>query len=317
MLSRVADSFYWMRRYLERAEHSARVLDVHLSLSLDDPTDAVGRTLLSAVGETPIDVGVEASDVVPREATGRIDPGHRKAVVGFVVGARENARQIREHISSDMWEQLNSMYLALRDIGAEDDTDSSSFLRSVIEGTHLFHGVAEATLSHGEGWHFMQLGRYIERATTTATMLEDYFGERGNTTLDVQDAGEYVEWVGLLRACAAFEAYCRANTADVQPQRLAEFLLLNAECPRSVRFAADRIEDSLRAIARGLGRQATGRPERFAGRLRAALNFGTIDEILEDSLMRYVESIRRQCDQIHAALNQTYISYTIETAIAR
>jgi uncharacterized alpha-E superfamily protein len=317
MLSRVADSFYWMRRYLERAEHSARVLDVHLGLSLDDPTDAVGRTLLSAVGEAPVDVGAQAAEVVPAEATGRIDPVHRKAVVGFVVAARENARQIREHISSDMWEQLNSLYLRLRDIGARDDTDSSAFLRSVIEGAHLFHGVAEATLSHGEAWHFMQLGRYIERATTTASMLEDYFGERGNTSIDVQRAGEYVEWVGLLRACAAFEAYCRAHTADVQPQRLAEFLLLNAECPRSVRFAADRIEDSLRAIARGLGRQATGRPERFAGRLRAALNFGTIDEILEDSLMRYVESIRRQCDQIHLALKQAYISYTIEAAIER
>jgi uncharacterized alpha-E superfamily protein len=317
MLSRVADSFYWMRRYLERAEHSARVLDVHLSLSLDDPTDAVGRTLLSAVGETPIDVGIQAAEAAATEATGRIDPAHRKAVVGFVVAARENARQIREHISSDMWEQVNSLYLTLRHGTTGEDADSPAFLRSVIEGTHLFHGIAEATLSHGEGWHFMQLGRYIERATTTATMLADYFSERGVTPLDVRAAGEYVEWVGLLRACAAFEAYCRAHTADVQPQRLTEFLLLNAECPRSVRFAADRIEDSLRAIARGLGRQATGRPERFAGRLRAALNFGTIDEILDDSLMRYVESIRQQCDQIHAALNQTYISYTIETAIAR
>lgn len=316
MLSRVADSFYWMRRYLERAEHSARVLDVHLGLSLDDPTDAVGRTLLSAVGEAPIGMGASAAAAVAAEATGRIDQAHRTAVIGFVVAARENARQIREHISSEMWEQLNSLYLELRSTG-EVDMDSSAFLRSVIEGTHLFHGVSEATLSHGEGWHFMQLGRYIERATTTASMLDHYFGERGNTSHDVHDAGEYVEWVGLLRACAAFEAYCRAHTADVQPQRLAEFLLLNAECPRSVRFAADRIEDSLRAIARGLGRQATGRPERFAGRLRAALNFGTIDEILEDSLIRYVESIRQQCDQIHAALNQTYISYTIETAIGR
>jgi uncharacterized alpha-E superfamily protein len=317
MLSRVADSFYWTRRYLERAEHSARVLNVHLSLSLDDPTDAVGRTLLSAIGGVPVEVGAEAAEVASTEASGRIDPAHRTAVVGFIVAARENARQIREHISSEMWEQMNSLYLALRQEGRADGSDSSAFLRSVIEGTHLFHGVAEATLSHGEGWHFMQLGRYIERATTTASMLEDYFSERGSPNTDRLNAGEYVEWVGLLRACAAFEAYCRAHTADVQPQRLAEFLLLNAECPRSVRFAADRIEDSLRAIARGLGRQATGRPERFAGRLRAALNFGTIDEILEDSLVRYVESIRQQCDQIHAALNQTYISYTIETAIAR
>jgi uncharacterized alpha-E superfamily protein len=163
----------------------------------------------------------------------------------------------------------------------------------------------------------MQLGRYIERATSTALMLEAYFGEKGSPTPGAANVGEYVEWVGLLRACAAFEPYCRAHTADIKPERLVEFLLLNSECPRSVRFAADRVEDSLRAIARVLGRQATGRPERFAGRLRASLNFGTIDEIIADDLVRYVESIRKQCDQIHSALNQTYISYPIETAIAK
>jgi uncharacterized alpha-E superfamily protein len=311
MLSRVADSFYWMRRYLERAEHSARVIDVHLGLSLDDPTDTVGRTLLSAVGERP--AGVPMPDIPPRaEATGRVDPVHRAAVVGCVVAARENARQIREQISAEMWERLNRLYLVLR----ESQQDGPAFMRAVIEGTHLFQGVTEATLSQGEGWHYMQLGRYIERATTTASMLAKYFGERGDPT-DAVRTGQYVEWVGLLRACAAFEAYTRAHTADIRPERLVEFLLLNADCPRSVRFSADRIEDSLRTIARLLGREATGRPDRLAGRLRAALNFGTIDEIIADDLVRYVESIHDQCDQIHAALHQTYISYALETAMAR
>ena len=102
------------------------------------------------------------------------------------------------------------------------------------------------------------------------------------------------------------------------PERLLEFLLLNAECPRSVRFAADRIEDSLRAIARVVGRQAAaGRPDRLAGRLRAALNFGTIDEIIADDLSQYVASVRRQCSQIHTAIYQTYISYSLDSAIAR
>jgi uncharacterized alpha-E superfamily protein len=312
MLSRVADSFYWMRRYLERAEHSARVIDVHLSLSLDDPTDAVGRTLLSAVGERP--AGVPMPPMPARtEATGRVDPVHRAAVVGCVVASRENARQIREQISAEMWEQLNRLYLLSR----ESQPDGPAFMRAVIEGTHLFQGVTEATLSQGEGWHYMQLGRYIERATTTASMLAEYFAERGTPSADTAITGQYVECVGLLRACAAFEAYTRAHTADIRPERLAEFLLLNADCPRSVRFAADRIEHSLHTIARLLGREATGRPERFAGRLRAALNFGTIDEIIAGDLVRYVESIRKQCDQIHATLNQTYISYALEAAMAR
>jgi uncharacterized alpha-E superfamily protein len=301
MLSRVADSFYWLRRYLERAEHSARVLLVYQGLRLDDPTASVGRRLLSAVGEAP--AGFSPGG----------DP-HRSGIAACVAAARENARQIREQISSEMWEQLNRLYLRLSDSALGSNDDSDSFMRAVIEGTHLFHGVTEVTLSHGEGWHYMQLGRYIERATTTASMLEEYFPEP--TAETETGISEYAAWVGLLRACSAFEPYCRTYTADVTPERLIEFLLLNEECPRSVRFAADRIEDSLKAIARMLGREG-GRPERFAGRLRASLNFGTIDEIMEGHLARYVASVRKQCDQIHLALFQTYISYPIETAIAR
>jgi uncharacterized alpha-E superfamily protein len=308
-----------MSRYLERAEHSARVLDVHLSLTLDDPTDKVGRTLLAAVAASPPGVRVQTSAGTPLSpGDGRVDPGHRASVANCVVEARENARQIREQISSEMWEQLNRMYLLVREAEHAGQTiEPGPFMRAVIEGSHLFHGVTESTLSHGEGWHYMELGRYIERATTTASMLEAYFSEPTTQTADEAAIARYADSLGLLRACAAFQAYCRHYTADLRPERLAEFLLLNAEFPRSVRFAVDRLEDSLRSIARLLGRQPSGRPERYAGQLRAALNYGQIDEIMAESLIRYVQTIAKRCDQVHIALYQTYISYPIETAIAR
>jgi uncharacterized alpha-E superfamily protein len=302
-----------MSRYLERAEHAARVVDVHLGLTLDDPTNTVGRALLEGVGEPP--PGYAAPPADGTATAGPVDWRHYATVTGCVTGARENARQIREQISSEMWEQLNRMYLLVRSADeAGVRRDPWAFLREVVEGSHLFYGVTEATLSHGEGWHYLQLGRYIERASTIASMLEVYF-----TAAD--DAGSpapsYTDSLGLLRAAAAFEAYCRHYTADLRPERVAEFLLLNAESPRSVRFAVDRLEDSLRAIARLLGRQTGGRPDRFSGRLRAALSYSQIDEIMADSLVRYVENIRRQCEQVHNALYQTYITYPIETAIAR
>jgi len=311
MLSRVADSFYWMSRYLERAEHSARVLAVHASLTLDNPTERVGRSLIAA-----FDTGAPSDDGPSALVGGGLDDRHRAVVIAAVVAARENARQIREQISTEMWEQLNSLYLDVRDNEPEGRLDPGLFLRMVVEGAHLFHGVTDGTLSHGEGWQHLQLGRYIERATATADMLEAYFAEPTDADGGQPAAARYVEWVGLLRACCAFEAYCRCYTADIRPERLAEFLLLNAEFPRSVRFAADRIEESLREIARALGQQAT-RPERFAGRLRAALNFGTIDEIIDDSLIGTLESIGRQCSQIHHAVYQTYITYSIEAAVSR
>jgi uncharacterized alpha-E superfamily protein len=302
-----------MSRYIERAEHSARVIDVYLSLTLDDPTDTVGRALLSSIGAT---TGTPAADARP-QLSGRVDAAHLAAVGDSVVRARENARQIREQISSAMWEQLNTLYLTVGAAGNAHVLDPGAFMRATVDKSHLFLGVTEATLSHGEGWHYMQLGRYIERTMTTASMLRRYFENRAIDEADPSRTATDLAGVGLLRACAALEAYCRHYTADIRPERLAEFLLLNPEFPRSARFAADRMEDSLRAIARGLGRQNNGRPERFAGRLRAALNYGTIDEIIEDSVVQYLEQLRKQCAQIHTALNQAYISYPIETAIAR
>lgn len=303
MLSRVADAFYWMSRYLERAEHAARVVDVYLSLTLDG--SAAGHTLLASIGPAPAGTGPRLRVIEP-PASGRLDPKFRDAVAGCIVASRENARHIREQVSSEMWEQLNRMYLLLREAEQEEvwADEPGAFVRAIVEGAHLFHGVTESTLSHDEGWHYIQIGRFIERATTTAAMLETHFRE--------PDA----EWVGLLRACGAFEAYCKHYTADLRPERIAEFLLLNAEFPRSVRFVADRVEDSLRAIARMLGKPSNGRPERFAGRLKATLNYGQIDEIMADSPLRYLENIHKQCEQVHAALYQTYITYSIEAAIA-
>jgi uncharacterized alpha-E superfamily protein len=314
MLSRVADAFYWMSRYLERAEHAARVVDVYLSLTLDGTT---AQTLLTSIGPPPSGSAPRLRMVEAGAMTGRLDARFRDAVAGCIVASRENARNIREQVSSEMWEQLNRMYLLVREAEQEEvwADEPGAFVRAIVEGAHLFHGVTESTLSHDEGWHYIRIGRFIERATTTAAMLEKHFQFRERDE-SASGMSEYVEWVGLLRACGAFEAYCKHYTADVRPERIAEFLLLNPEFPRSVRFVADRIEDSLRAIARALGKASNGRPERFAGRLKATLNYGQIDEIMADSPLRYLENIRKQCEQVHAALYQTYITYSIEAAIA-
>jgi uncharacterized alpha-E superfamily protein len=325
MLSRVADAFYWMSRYLERAEHSARIVDVYLSLRLDGSADDAGQALLASVITAPSGFGARKNpEEGATDAPHGLDSRYRDAVGLCIVAARENARHVREQVSAEMWEQLNRLYLLVREAEREQvwADEPGAIARAVIEGAHLFHGITDSTLSHDEAWHYIQIGRFIERATTTAAMLESHFMEmKTNAELkankqDAADIGEYVEWAALLRSCAAFEAYCRHYTADLRPERIAEFLLLNPEFPRSVRFVVDRVEDSLGAIARALGRPSSGRPERFAGRLKATLNYGQIDEIMADNPLRYLESIRKQCEQVHAALYQTYITYSIEAAIA-
>jgi uncharacterized alpha-E superfamily protein len=314
MLSRVADSAYWMSRYLERAEHAARLGDVCLSLSLDRPSDAV-RRLLPTLGAPPAGYGVRARAAHPGSPHAAVVAAPIDAIVACVSAARENARQIREQISSEMWEQLNRLFLFVRQERRRRDSASTfDFFRAVKEGSHLFQGLTDATMTHGEGWHFIQIGRFLERAGATATLLDAHLG--GASEHAAREIGTLVEWVGLLRSCAAFEAYCRCYTADIRPARVAEFLLLNAESPRSVRFAIDRVEVSLRAIARHSGKTAAGRVDRLAGRLQASLDFSQIDEILAGSLHQFVQDVRQQGDLVHSALFETYISYPTAAAIA-
>jgi uncharacterized alpha-E superfamily protein len=235
--------------------------------------------------------------------------------MSMVTLARENARQVREGISSEMWEQLNALYLRLKQMREDAAwTGRTHYLaRSVMDGIHLFQGITDATMDHGEGWQYLQAGRYLERAGATAALLDLFVTDSrqplGSVPLD------QAEWVALLRSCSAREAYNRRNTADVRAERVTEFLLLNAEFPRSVRFAAHQVESALLALARWSGRRAGGRAERLAGRLHASLDYGQLDEILHDGSRAYLTGIQDQCGQIHAALYQTYLSYPVETAL--
>jgi uncharacterized alpha-E superfamily protein len=313
MLSRVADSLYWMSRYLERAEHTARLVDVNLTLTLDRaPADASvywGR-LLSSLRPPP---STDAPDGLAQAvAHTTVDLSNRASIASCIAAARENARQVREQISSEMWEQINRMFLAVRRSSSANWSDNShAFLSGIIEGTHLFQGLTNATMAHGEGWQFIELGRYIERASATSSLLLVQFRDLPDQPTEV---GQFVEWVGLLRSSCAFEAYCRHYTADVRGRRIAEFLLLNAEFPRSIRYAARHIQTSLRAIGQ-MTRRGGGRAERLAGRLLASLDYAQIDELMADNFPATLDGIGRQCGQINAAVYQQFIHYPVETAL--
>jgi uncharacterized alpha-E superfamily protein len=320
MLSRVADSLYWMSRYLERVEHTARLIDVGLNLMLDQTPAAAerrwGRLLVSLHAPAQLAGSSDAHQIAQAMT---FDAANETSIVSCIASARENLRQVREQISSEMWEQLNRLYLQVRETRLDDiwNVSTHEFFRSVKEGAHLFQGITDATMNHGEGWQFMQVGRHMERAGATATLLDVYASEF--LAPDGADAGgpkSYLDWVGLLKACTAFEAYCKVYTADLRPERIAEFLLLNAEWPRSVRFAADVMQAAFQAISEATGARKSGRVNRLAGRLRASLGFVQIDEIMETGLHAYLNDVRRQCAQIHEAIVQTYVAYQVETALA-
>jgi uncharacterized alpha-E superfamily protein len=306
-----------MSRYLERAEHTARVIDVGLNLMLDQSAAAAERRwqrLLVSLHAPP--QLAEANDPYQIMRAMTFEMSSEISIAACVASARENLRQVREQISSEMWEQLNRLFLQVRSASIDDIWNSGSheFFRAVKEGAHLFQGITDSTMNHGEGWQFIQVGRFIERASATATLLDGYLNEFTQDRTSVTRS--YLDWVGLLKSCTAFEAYCKVYTADLRPDRIAEFLLLNPECPRSVRFAADTMQVAFQAVADATGTRKAGRVNRLAGRLRASLSFGQIDEIMESGLHAYLADIQRQCAQIHTAIQQTYVAYQIETALA-
>jgi uncharacterized alpha-E superfamily protein len=236
--------------------------------------------------------------------------GSASSIVSCVFAARENARQVREQISSEMWLQLNRLFHAVKPTG--EAIDLRDFLKSIQEGVHLFQGISDSTMTHGEGWQFIQAGRYLERAVSLATLVSVHFREFYE---GAQREVEPLEWIGLLRSCTGFEAYCKAYTAEVSPERVAEFLVLSATFPHSIRFAADALATALHQIGQDVSSRRTSRVERIAGRMQATLAFGQVDEILGTGLQAYLDIVRRQCGQVYAALYQTYITYPVEAAL--
>lgn len=314
LLSRVADALYWISRYLERAEHTARLVDVTVDLRLGRPSDADASTIeLYGSLVLPADVAVGSVSLADEALFDTSNPG---SVAACVIAARENARQVRDEISTEMWEQINALFLRLRQM--RDDASragrTNDVSRAILEGVHLFAGVTDATMGHGEGWQYLQVGRFLERAAATARLLDTFFGDESGPA--AMPALDRADWVALLRSCSALEGYCRQYTADVRVERVTEFLLFNAEFPRSIRFAATGIEAALRALARHSGRASGTRVERLSGRLRASLDYAQVDEVLSEGPHAYLAGISRQCAQIHAALHQSYISYPIESALS-
>ena len=318
MLSRVADSLYWMSRYLERAEHTARLIDVDFQLRLDQsPESGSGRwlRLLEAL-QVPVPAGAKV-DSATLAYTLTLDRANPSSIVACISSARENMRQVREQCSSEMWEQLNRLFLQIVGTPAGEAwlLHSQLFFRGALDGAHLFQGVTDSTMSHGEGWQYIQLGRYVERTHGLAALIGSHFGRLSFPLETTVDSDEYLEWVGLLKCCAAFEAYCKKYTAELRPLRVAEFLLLSSDFPHSVRFSVDKMHAALLAIGELTERKAN-LPMRLSGRLRANLSFSQIEEIMADGLGNYLTNIRSLCGQVHNAIHQIYFDYPVEAAMA-
>lgn len=309
MLSRIAESLFWMGRYLERSEDTARMLDVQLQQLLDDP---VSDERLAARGLLTV-MGIEVTAVTPPDlgqvtASLAFDRDEPSSIASSLVGARENASTIRDTISSELWECLNATYLALDQQAASAKAIGPHsffrFARFVKDRVAIAMGIAEGTMPRDDGWHFFLLGRSLERADMTARLLGVRHG------LGATSANS----VALLRSCSAHEAYLRSYGATVDPGRVAEFLLLDRLFPRSAYFALAAAETCIVELSPDQTRLGTAdEARRILGRTRADLEYRRIRDEL-DELPQLLHGLQLACSQASAALATRF--FHRETALA-
>jgi len=318
MLSRVADSLYWMSRYLERAENTVRLLDVTMSLMLDaggSNVETRWQRMVAALGK-PVEMGWNGSieEMAKKLVYDHLSPA---SVIYCLNGARENARQVREEISTEMWQRLNRLYhqMHLSHTQSQFSANIGDQLSTVIDGIYLFKGTTDTSMIHGQGWQFIRLGRYLERAYATATLLEVYQSELFPPQERESSGYLHLELVGLLRCCTAFEAYCQVYTADLSPERMLEFLVLNRDFPHAIHYCVEGTRQAVEGIQQTGGRRPPEELKAAIGKLSALLGYTSINEILSGDTAGFLHNIRGQCLHIHELIYRFYVHYSIESAL--
>jgi uncharacterized alpha-E superfamily protein len=295
MLSRIAESLFWIGRYIERSDGTARILDVHLQLLLEDPwieENLACRSLLQLMGsEVPTDRELTRKDVLSLLAVDRSQP----VSIAYSLGAaRENARRAREILSTDLWECLNATTARMpRKVASEKTHDFFGWVR---ERAALAVGIVEAGTSRDEAWHFFTLGRSIEQADMTARLL---------ATRSLTDTSS-PSWTTILRSCGAYESYLRTYRGIPSAQNAAEYLLLDRLFPRSIVYSVSQAEQCLRDLEPRSDRVGVSdKAQRVLGQIRSQLEYRPITEIVRD-LPQQMDSVQDATSIASEAIRERY-----------
>ncbi|MCU1623730.1 MAG: hypothetical protein JWL79_2575 [Frankiales bacterium] len=305
MLSRVAESLYWIGRYVERAEDTSRLLDVHVHTLIEDPwvdEHIASRDVLSVMGVPLPDGRLDARRTTDRLAFDREDTS---SIVGALSAARENARGVREALSSELWEALNATYHALpAQQAAAERHGPGGFFRYVRERAAFIGGLLDGTMPRDDGWRFLVLGRSLERVDMTARLL----WARG------QQRGASSGWIGLLKSCSAHEAYLRTYRTAVEPEKVVEFLVLDRLFPRSVYAALAQAETCLMELDPTAGRVGVDdMARRLLGRARTDLEFRVSSDLLRE-LPFLLDMLQTTCAEVGSAVAGRYFHHTAALA---
>lgn len=314
MLSRTADHLFWMSRYTERAENTARMLSVHHETSLLPQSAAVsehGWQGVLSLSELLPAYRARHGEVTPQGVMRFmvLDEGNPASILSCLKQARENARAVRGSLTTEVWETLNQTWLEVgrRLQGGAFDDDPAGFFDWVRHRSHLSRGVTLGTMLQDEALHFLRLGTFLERADNTARILDvkfhavedEFFGHTGERHLEY----DFYHWSAILRSVSAFEIYRKVYRDVITPERVAELLMLREAMPRSLHHCMSEVMHNLRQV----GADPDGDTWRHAGRLRAKLRYGNIDEILETGLHACLTRFLEQVNELGVLISRDFL----------
>jgi uncharacterized alpha-E superfamily protein len=314
MLSRVANSLYWMVRYIERADSLSRLIEVNGQLLLDherldsERLRAFWKPIILSTGDDELfsEFYSDASSVeVIRFLTS--DRRNPNSIVASIGQARENARMVRDQLSEELWEELNSLYLFINSREGEQllAADPTRYYETIRRATFTFHGIAAASIARSEAWEFMDLGRHLERADKITRFL-DITSFLPESEVPVNGAATF-HWTAILRSCGGLGAFRAEHRGEPSAESVVSFLMFSPDFPRSVRFCVDRIDRNLHRISGSPRGTYTNDAERVSGRLLAELAFGSAEEILQRGLHLYLDELQERLNSIGAELFRTYV----------
>jgi uncharacterized alpha-E superfamily protein len=312
MLSRVADSLYWMSRYIERAENVARFIDVNLHMMLDLPVGATEQwapLVITTGDDIPF---AERYKVTTRENVIQFltfDKENSNSIISCLRAARENARSVREIISSEMWEQVNTFYLMITDGAAGERVEEApyDFFREIKMASHLFEGLTNATMSHGDGWHFCRLGRFLERADKTSRILDVKYFILLPSVADVGTPFDDIQWAAVLRSTSAFEMY-RKRFHHLTPDHIVDFLLLDREFPRSIHYCLIQADESLHAISGSAVGTFRNPAEQYLGQLHAELAYAHVKDVIAAGLHEFLDAFQTKLNVVGENIFATFFA---------
>jgi len=312
LLSRVADAVYWMARYIERAENVARYIGVNLNLQLDLPGDPAQQW------QSLIDTSGDGEEFLKHHSVATqhdvidfltFNTENPNSIFSCLRAARENARSVRETISSEMWEQVNEMYLHMASQHLAPGAEwLPEFFRLLRLSSHLFQGITDATMTHNEAWHFARLGRKLERADKTSRILDVKYFMLLPSLSDVGTPYDDIHWSAVLKSVSGLEMY-RKKYGRIEPRHIVEFLVRDRDFPRSIHYCILRADASLRAITGTIPGTYNYASERLMGRLRADLDFTPVDQILNSGLHSYLDGLQVKVNEIDNALLADFVEW--------